>query len=496
MIPSSGWATRLQSRVAVSTVQGQFTGAAQAGETRFWAGAHPPGDSIRFAATGVPRYPTKMRPPLLYLALAVLMETFARGATENFLAGADMSHLKFFESRGVFYQHAGQTQDALAILKQHGLNCVRLRLFTSNAAQAVADPYNYINNLDYTVPLAMRVKNTGLQFHLDFHYSDTWADPGHQAVPSAWTNLTFAALVQQMHSYNSNTIAVFRTAGAMPDYVSIGNEITSGFLWPHGQVGGSYENSAQWSQLGQLLKAAIQGVQDAATGTLMPKIILHIDRGGDWSTTQWFFDNLNAQGVPFDIIGESYYPFWHGPLSNLSNCLNQAANRYQKPVIVAETAFPWTNSHWPTAINGISPSITGQIQYVVALAPIIKGVAGGRGVGGFWWGTEYQNVAGVNEAGFDTTSFFDARGNLLPAANAFGQLTVPLVLNISSTSNGRLLTWPLSGAGLSLMTTTDLKPPAVWSPITAEVQNTGSLYWLNLPPEASAQRFYRLQSNW
>lgn len=492
----TGWAARLRDWVTATAAQDNSP--ALRGKEKPRDAPERFNPMIRFASPrqvchGIQQ---QMRPKPLYLVLSLLMEPLTHGATANFLAGADMSHLKFFESQGVSYKDASQTQDALAILKEHGLNCVRLRLFTSSAAQAVTDPYNYSNNLDYTLPLAVRVKNAGLQIYLDFHYSDTWADPGHQTVPSAWTNLTFAALVQQMHSYNSNAIAAFRAAGAMPDYVSIGNEITSGLLWPHGRVGGSYENSTQWSQLGQLLKAAIQGIQDAATGTLRPKIIVHIDRGGDWSTTQWFFDNLNAQGVPFDVIGESYYPFWHGPLSNLSNCLNHAANRYQKPVVVAETAFPWTNSYWPTAINGINPSITGQVQYVVALAPIIRGVAGGRGLGVFWWGTEYQGVNGVNEAGFDTTSFFDASGNLLPSAQGFGQLAAPLVLNLGATTNGWLLTWPLSGAGLTLMTTTALKPPAVWSPITAEVQNTGSLYWLNLPSDTSAQRFYRLESNW
>ena len=442
------------------------------------------------------RIPKKMRPTFSYLLAAILMGSAARVTAGDFLAGADMSHLSFFESKGRTYRNAGQTQDALAILKQQGLTCVRLRLFTSSAAQAVADPYNHINNLEYTAPLAVRVKNAGLQFYLDFHYSDTWADPGHQTVPAAWTNLTFEALVQQMYSYNSNTIASFRGVGAMPDYVSIGNEITSGLLWPHGKVGGSYENPTQWSQLGQLMKAAIRGIQDAATGTLQPKIIVHIDRGGDWNATQWFFDHLSTQEVPFDIVGESYYPFWHGPLSSLSNCLSNAANRYLKPVILVETAFPWTNSYWMTAMNDISPSITGQVQYVVGLAPIIRGVAGGRGAGVCWWGTEYQSVNGVNEAGFDTTSFFDAGGVLLPVAHAFGQLAAPVMLNIRSTANGLVLTWPLSGAGRSLRTTTDLKPPAVWSPIAAEAQNTGTVYQLTLPPDSSGQRFYRLQSNW
>src|SRR5262249_51579838 len=130
----------------------------------------------------------------------------------DFSAGADFSHLAFFESRGVVYQDAGQPQDALSILKRHGLTCVRLRLFTSNATQTLADPYNYINNLDYTVPLAVRVKNAGFQFMLDFHYSDTWADPGHQRKPAAWTNLVFPQLVQQLHDYSSNCIAAFKAA--------------------------------------------------------------------------------------------------------------------------------------------------------------------------------------------------------------------------------------------------------------------------------------------
>src|SRR5205085_1438776 len=109
----------------------------------------------------------------------------------EFITGADLSHLAYLESKGVVYKDSGVTQDALVLMKNKGLTCARLRLFTSSAAQAAADPYDYINNLDYTVPLAVRVKNAGLKFLLDFHYSDTWADPGNQAKPSAWTNLTF-----------------------------------------------------------------------------------------------------------------------------------------------------------------------------------------------------------------------------------------------------------------------------------------------------------------
>ena len=205
----------------------------------------------------------------------------------------------------------------------------------------------------YTVPLAVRVKNAGLLFSLDFHYSDTWADPGHQATPNAWANLNFTQLVQQMRTYNSNTIVTFAAAGAMPDYVQIGNEITDGMLWTNGQLSGTWSSSnPSWIRLGQLMNAAIQGIKDAtnATGAKMPKIIVHIDRGGDWATTKSYFDNLNAQGVPYDIIGESYYPFYQGSPASLSNCLNNAAARYDKPIIVAEDRFS-LHEHLPYLLD-------------------------------------------------------------------------------------------------------------------------------------------------
>jgi len=210
----------------------------------------------------------RSKPGLLFVAAWVFFGGAAR-AESTFLAGADFSHLALFESLGVTYKEDGQVQDGIQILKTHGINCVRLRLFTSSDAQANSDPYNYINNLSYTVPLAVRVKNAGLLFTLDFHYSDTWADPGHQATPAAWSNLSFPQLVQQMRTYNSNTIAAFAAAGAMPDYVQIGNEITSGMLWPLGKVSG--DGGTSWSQLGQLMKAAIDGIHDAS-GVNPPKI--------------------------------------------------------------------------------------------------------------------------------------------------------------------------------------------------------------------------------
>lgn len=425
-------------------------------------------------------------------ATALLMMLVVRASVaEEFLAGADMSHLVFFEDRGTIYQDGGQIGDALTMLKSRGVNCVRLRLFTSTGVQAQADPYNYTNNLAYTLPMAVRVKNAGLKFLLDFHYADSWADPGKQTKPAAWTNLNFTALKQQLRSYSSNTIASFNAAAAMPDYVQIGNEIIGGMLWNDGRVGGSYDNPAQWSQLAQLMTNAIQGVKDAA-GANQPKIIVHIDRGGDWGATQWFFDNLIARQVPFDIIGESYYPWWHGSPDALRNCLTNAAKRFNKPVMVLETAFPRSGS---TDIYGIPATTNGQVQYVTLLAEIVKSVPGGKGAGIFWWGTEYQQLSGYGLAGFDRRSFFGPGGNVLPVAGAFGQLTAPAMMNASLSGNNVLLKWPLSGAGMKLTTATGLLPAASWLAVTNAVENTGGVFSATLPLDASGSRFYRLQSN-
>jgi arabinogalactan endo-1,4-beta-galactosidase len=369
-------------------------------------------------------------------ALVVIIAAFQHDVgraqpNTNFLSAVDFSGLAFFESKGITYKDDGQVEDGLQILKHHGINCVRLRLWTSSPAQAASNPYNFINNTTYTVPLAVRVKNAGLLFSLDFHYSDTWADPGHQKIPAAWTNLNFTQLVSEMYYYNSNTIAIFAAAGAMPDYVQVGNEITQGMLFNYGKVSGS--DNTSWSQLGQLMKAAVQGIQDASSahGYPVPKIIVHIDRGGDWATTEWFFENLNQQGVPYDIIGESYYPFYQGSPTALNICLSNAAVEFGKPIVVAEDAFPYTNtcpSAWLGQLYGYPPTPAGQASFVAAVGQIIRNVPNNLGHGFFYWGTEYQAANGVNEAGFNTASFFDQNGNLLPVANVVGGMGAPFIL--------------------------------------------------------------------
>jgi hypothetical protein len=163
----------------------------------------------------------------------------------------------------------------------------------------------------------------------------------------------------------------------------------------------------------------------------MPKIFVHIDSGANWTTTEWFFDNLAAEGVPYDIIGLSYYPFYQGSLINLNICLTNAALMFGKPIVVAEDAFPYTNtcpSAWLGDLYGYPPTPAGQVSFVAAVGQIIRNVPNQLGYGFFYWGTEYQAANGVNEAGFNTASFFDQNGNLLPVANTVGGMGAPFVL--------------------------------------------------------------------
>jgi arabinogalactan endo-1,4-beta-galactosidase len=255
-------------------------------------------------------------------------------------------------------------------------------------------------------------------------------------------------------------------------------------------------------QLGQLMNAAIQGIKDAtnATGAKMPQIIVHIDRGGDWTTTKWFFENLNYQGVPYDIIGESYYPWWHGSPASLSLCLSNAAVEFGKPIMVAETAFPFTNN-FPTSwtnfgsLYGFSATRDGQISFIATVAQVVESIPNHLGAGVFYWGAEYQAASGVNEAGFNTTSFFDAGGNVLPVADAIGGMAAPLLVRPSLNGSQMRLQWPFCGAASKLTTSTILTLLTQWPSVPDPVQTTGAVFTVTLPVDSSQSRFYRLQSN-
>jgi arabinogalactan endo-1,4-beta-galactosidase len=159
----------------------------------------------------------------------------------------------------------------------------------------------------------------------------------------------------------------------------------------------------------------------------MPLIMIHIDSGGNWDVSKWFFDNLLKRGVEFDVIGQSYYPFWHGTLEDLEKCLVNCASTYKKPVVIVETSFPWAliqnDEKASKEIVGIMPGKEGQVAFVEKLNQVLAKVPDNKGVGIFWWAAEYIHVPRVNMASFDRQSFFDAQGNALPVMNALGRFS-------------------------------------------------------------------------
>jgi arabinogalactan endo-1,4-beta-galactosidase len=212
----------------------------------------------------------------------------------DYAVGADLSFLKQAEDRGTVFKDNNQPKPGLQIFKDHGYNWIRLRLFHT--------PTQLPNNLEYTISLAQSAKELGFKFLLDYHYSDTWADPGKQFLPKAWEGLPHPQLVEAVFDYTRDSIAAFREAGVLPDMVQIGNEIPGGILWPDGKA------PANWDNFAGLLKAGIAGAEAGKGNQPRPRIMLHIDKGGDKNATKSFFDKINSYRINFDVIGQSYYP--------------------------------------------------------------------------------------------------------------------------------------------------------------------------------------------
>ena len=347
-----------------------------------------------------------------------------------FYLGADISALAEIEQRGGIYLEGGRPGDAIAIFMKHGWTCFRLRIWV--------DPTNGVNGLDYTIKLARRIKAAGGTFMLDFHYSDWWADPQKQNKPAAWAGLDFDALVKKSGDYTASVVKALKDAGATPDFVQVGNEITGGMLWPDGQVKvpvstvkvfegdvtvmsppEPYDDATQWDHLIRLLKADIAGVRSVTTPEDHVRIIIHIDCGGDWPVTEWYFDHLAAAGVDYDVIGQSYYPHWHGSLANVSDNLRESRQRYGKDVMIVETGYPSRDTH-PSAAAAkymIWPETpAGQRQF---LADLIRTVKESGGIGVNYWHPEATFMPGNTNRwrGPDANSLFDATGHPLPAMN-------------------------------------------------------------------------------
>jgi arabinogalactan endo-1,4-beta-galactosidase len=242
------------------------------------------------------------------------------------ILGADISFLPELESRGMKFSDNGIPGDPITIMKAHGFNYIRLRIFVNPENPKGYSPGKGFCDLAHTEAMAKRVKAAGMKFLLDFHYSDYWADPQQQNKPLAWSNEDFPALKKSLYDYTVSVMTALKDQGTTPDMVQVGNEINHGMDWQDGEIN-------NLDSLAQLLYAGVQGVKAVSPSTI---IMLHIALGGQNAEARFFVDNMLARKVPFDVIGLSYYPQWHGTPEDLKNNMADLATRYKQGVMVAE----------------------------------------------------------------------------------------------------------------------------------------------------------------
>ncbi|NLZ04253.1 MAG: arabinogalactan endo-1,4-beta-galactosidase [Phycisphaerae bacterium] len=339
---------------------------------------------------------------LVLLSLAMGMSFPAMSSAFDYAVGADLSFLKQAEDRGTVFKDEGQGKPGLQIFKNHGYNWIRLRLFHT--------PTRLPNDLAYTIALAQDAKKLGYKFLLNYHYSDTWADPGKQFIPKAWEGKSHAELVQAVLEYTRDTIRAFRDANALPEIVQVGNEITPGMLWPDGKLPDNWDNFAE------LLKAGIDGVEAGRGDGPRPLIMIHIDRGGDVKTTRSFFDKLHSYDVPYDVIGQSYYPWWHGSLLDLRENLIFMAETYRKDIILVEVAYNWRPAEYRDKPAPFPETPEGQRQFLEEVHRLVLATPHNRGKGVFWWEPAVAGPLGRR-------GMFDEAGNALPVIGVFDKYT-------------------------------------------------------------------------
>ncbi len=344
------------------------------------------------------------------------------GQTALSILGADISSLHKSEDRGGVYKDSdGVEAGALQILKDSGLNYARLRVWV--------DPVDGYHNKDEILAMAARLKNLGIKLLVDFHYSDDWADPGKQYKPAAWTDLDFEGLKQALYDHTFDVCNSLVEQGTPPDMIQVGNEINSGILWPDGHTW----DPPNWDNFAELLTTGYNAVKDCSPETL---VMLHIAEGGDNELARWVFDNLTDRNVPFDVIGVSYYPFWHGTLAELQGNLNDISARYDKDVVVAEFAYAFSVleddglaniANRRMATDGYLFTPVGQRNMLRDVMSVIRGVPNGRGLGVFYWDATWTAVPGN---GWDTNdpnsgnawenqALFDFDDKALPALDEY-----------------------------------------------------------------------------
>lgn len=333
----------------------------------------------------------------------------------DFYKGMDISFVPQVEADGtVAKDFDGTPIDMLELAKKYGVNAIRLRLW--NEPENVPQSGGYCS-LRHTLAMAKRIKAQGMSFLLDFHYSDFWADPGQQKKPKAWENLTGEALEKAVYTFTKETLEALKAEGVMPDMVQIGNEIRSGLLFPDGEL-------PNVDGMVRLVNAGIRGAR-AAAGEEEMQIMIHLDQGGRYLFIKEWFDAAFEHGLEdFDIIGLSYYPFWHGTFMDLKQTMEQLVKDFGKPIIVAETAHAWCKSkngfidEAQERIAGIPATPQGQKKVLDMVMNIVASLPDKKGLGIYYW--EPLCVPKGGEGGWsENMGILQADGTVMEAVKAF-----------------------------------------------------------------------------
>ena len=327
--------------------------------------------------------------------LSILLAVTITAAGQKYVGG-DISMLTKYENAGVVYKDKnGQKVQPLTFFKEQGLNAMRVRLFVDPSQD---NDKAVCQDLDYVKVLGKRIKDQGMVFLLDFHYSDTWADPAKQWTPNAWKDLSDEQLCEQIYTYTKDCLQQLKDAGATPDFIQTGNEISYGMMWG---VNGTTANrcytsspAANWTRFFNLLKKAGQACREECPDA---KIIIHSERTPRPNVLTDYFDRMKNASIDYDIIGLSYYPAHHGNLATLETALTTLENKnYGKDIMVVETgycyAWPLADSNNDGKEDGFDYTATypyteeGQRQYTADLVTKLNSHSSVKGL--FWWWPE------------------------------------------------------------------------------------------------------------
>lgn len=346
--------------------------------------------------------------------------------------GADLSFTPQELAAGATFSYNGRPGTPVSIMREAGANYVRMRLW-------VNPPPGY-SDLASDLALARQVRAAGMKIYLDIMYSDFWADPTHQNIPAAWQGQDLAQLTATVRSYTQQVISAFAQQGTPVDLVSIGNEIRNGILWPVGEINcASGTTCGGWDNLAQLLTAGVAGARAGNPAGHQLLVMMHYDQGGNNALSSAFYAELTSHDVPFDVIGLSYYPFFHGPISAMRANVDELATQFRKPIVIAETQYPWTLANgnnpvgdstgdfvWQTSqlSPGYPASPGGQLSFVTDELSILAQVPDGLGAGLFYWapdwipGVPWEPGTGIGSPNVNLT-LFDFGGAALPSIGIF-----------------------------------------------------------------------------